>query len=48
MYSILTELHNIGLFFEAILIVACVTGLILVPFVVLGYELTTKRRGPWL
>ena len=44
MNSILAEIHNLLLFFEAILEVACYTGLIVVPFVVIGYEIATKRR----
>jgi len=43
MTSLLAEIHNIFLFFECILEVACFTGLILVPVVVIGYELQTKR-----
>lgn len=43
--SILAEVHNLYLFFEAIVLAGVFTGLALVPFILLGYELATKRRA---
>jgi hypothetical protein len=33
------------MFFESILLVGCYTGLIVVPVILIGYELQTKRRN---
>jgi hypothetical protein len=44
MTSLLAEVQNIFLFLKCIVEVACFTGLALVPLIVLGYELQTKRR----
>ena len=45
MNSLLTELHNIALFFETILLVGIYTGSIFSLLIVIGYELQTKRRA---
>lgn len=45
MTSLLAEIHNIALFFEAILAVATFTGIGVGVLVAVGYELQTKRRA---
>lgn len=44
MTSLLAEVHNLFLFFECIVEVGFFTGLAVVPLIVIGYELQTKRR----
>lgn len=44
MTSLLAEVHNVFLFLKCIVEVAFFTGLAVVPLVLLGYELQTKRR----
>jgi hypothetical protein len=44
MPNLLAEIHNIFLFVKCIVEVAFFTGLALVPLIVIGYELQTKRR----
>jgi hypothetical protein len=44
MTSLLAEIHNLFLFFECIVEVGFYTGLGLIPLIVIGYELQTKRR----
>lgn len=44
MTSLLTEIHNLAMFFEAILLVAIYTGGAAAVLIALGYELQTKRR----
>lgn len=43
--SLAAEVHNVFLFFETIVLAGVFTGLALVPFILLGYELATKRRA---
>ena len=45
MNSLGSELHNIAMFFETILAVMTFTGLGAGTLIVLGYELSTKRRA---
>jgi hypothetical protein len=44
MTSLLAEVHDIFLFFKCIVEVGFFTGLGVVPLILLGYELQTKRR----
>jgi hypothetical protein len=44
MNSLLAEVHNVFLFLKCIVEVGFFTGLVLVPLVLLGYELQNKRR----
>jgi hypothetical protein len=43
--SLYVEIVNILLFFQTIIYVGVFTGLILVPAIVIGYELQRKRRS---
>ncbi len=45
MNSLLAEIHNIGMFLQTLLTVGVYTGLILVPVVLIGYEMQGKRRA---
>lgn len=45
MNSLVAEIHNIALFFEAILLTATFTGLGVGVLIAVGYELQTKRRA---
>lgn len=42
--SFISELHDIGFFFQAILEVAVFTGFAAVVLIAVGYELQSKRR----
>ena len=44
MPEISAEIGNIAMLFKTILLVAVRTGLILIPLILIGYELQTKRR----
>jgi hypothetical protein len=41
----MTEVHNVAMFFEMILAVLTFTGLGAGALIVLGYEISTKRRA---
>ena len=43
--ALIAEFHDFVLFLKAILMVGAFTGLGVVPFILLGYELQTKRRA---
>lgn len=44
--NLLTEIHDIAMFFQMLLFVGIYTGSIFSLAIVIGYELQTKRRMP--